>query len=496
MNYCDLLFDTQKQDIDREIIIDAESGKRLTFKELQAEVLKVAKFLKSKGYVPGTVIATHLYNSAEAAIVFLAIEYIGCVVCLVDPLFKADEVPYYIKDSGSKCIITYLEKEEIDGGLTSEFDLINAKEIEEVCEKDDSFSQQALPMYDFKEEELALLLYTSGSTSTPKGVMLTTGCFYTFQKKNHQAMYRYEPDDRILCFVPFSHGFGSISVLIPALTYKAGIVFQKTFHPAKVAEVVLKENITHMLGVPTHYRQLLRFDSFINNLGKLKAAFCSAAPLSSEVAFLWHEKTGIYMDEGYGMSEATTLIATRMYRLPSTSGDVGFPPEGILSVDIVDDNGRVVEDGTIGELRVTGEGLMLGYLNRPEETEKRLRNGYLYTGDLGYRKPDGSFVVCGRKTEFINVAGLKISPVEVETALNSHSEVIDSATVGVEDKVYGEVVKAFVIKKENSKLAERELIKYLSNKLANFKVPKYISFVNEFPRNNIGKVDKKALKNM
>lgn len=494
MNYCDLLFDTQEQDLGREIIIDGESGKRLTFKELQAEVMKVANFLKSKGYEPGTVIATHLYNGAEAAIVFLAIEYIGCVVCLVDPLFKAEEVPYYIKDSGSKCIVTYLEKEEIEGGLTSKVDVINVSEIQEVCEKNDY--QQTLPMYDFKEDELALLLYTSGSTSTPKGVMLTTGCFYTFLKKNHQSMYRYEPDDRILCFVPFSHGFGSISVLIPALAYKAGIVFQKTFHPAKVAEIVLKENITHMLGVPTHYRQLLRFEPFINNLGKLKAAFCSAAPISSEVANLWYEKTGIYLDEGYGMSEATTLIATRMSRLPSASGDVGFPPEGIISVDIVDDNGTVVEDGTIGEIRVTGQGLMLGYLNRPEETKERLRNGYLYTGDLGYRNPDGSFVVCGRKTEFINVAGLKISPVEVETALNSHSDVIDSAAVGVEDNVYGEVVKAFVIKKQNSSLTERELIKYVSERLANFKVPKYISFVHEFPRNNVGKVDKKALKNM
>src|SRR5204862_251652 len=127
----------------------------------------------------------------------------------------------------------------------------------------------------------------------------------------------------------------------------------------------------------------------------------------------------------------------------------------IISVDIVDDNDRVVENGTIGEIRVTGQGLMLGYLNRPKETAERLRNGYLYTGDLGYKNPDGSLVVCGRKTEFINVAGLKISPVEVETALNSHSDVIDSAVVGVTDEVYGEVVKAFVIKKQDSNLTER-----------------------------------------
>lgn len=494
MNYCNWLFDTKDKDLEREIIIDWETGKRLTFKGFQTEVVRLANFLKSKGYVPGTVIATHLYNGIEAAVAFLAAEYIGCVVCLVDPLFKADEVPYYVEDSGAKCLITHLEKDEIAGKLPSEVDVINVREVQEVCESDEF--EKSLEIYDFEENELALLLYTSGSTSTPKGVMLTTGCCHTFLRKNHQSMYRYDPDDRILCFVPFSHGFGSISVLIPALAYKAGIVFQKTFHPAKVAEAVIKENITHMLGVPTHYRQLLRYEPFINNLGKLKAAFCSAAPISCEVARQWYEKTGIYLDEGYGMSEATTLITTRMSRLPSTSGDVGHPPEGIISVDIVDDNDRVVENGTIGEIRVTGQGLMLGYLNRPKETAERLRNGYLYTGDLGYKNPDGSLVVCGRKTEFINVAGLKISPVEVETALNSHSDVIDSAVVGVTDEVYGEVVKAFVIKKQDSNLTERELIKYVSDKVANFKVPKYVVFVDEFPRNNVGKVDKKALKNM
>jgi len=191
-------------------------------------------------------------------------------------------VPYYVEDSGAKCLITHLEKDEIAGKLPSEVDVINVREVQEVCESDEF--EKSLEIYDFEENELALLLYTSGSTSTPKGVMLTTGCCHTFLRKNHQSMYRYDPDDRILCFVPFSHGFGSISVLIPALAYKAGIVFQKTFHPAKVAEAVIKENITHMLGVPTHYRQLLRYEPFINNLGKLKAAFCSQRPL----AVKWH----------------------------------------------------------------------------------------------------------------------------------------------------------------------------------------------------------------
>jgi long-chain acyl-CoA synthetase len=350
--------------------------------------------------------------------------------------------------------------------------------------------------YSYKEDELAMLLYTSGSTSKPKGVMLPAGNFFVFLEKSNCSMYRYTKDDRILCFVPFSHGFGSVSILIPSLNGKAAIVFLRAFQPIKISNTILKENITHIFGVPTHYQQLLRYESIHDSLRKLKAAFVAAAPLSFETASAWRKVTGIYLDEGYGMSETTTLISTRMNMLPEPAGNVGFPPKGIGEITAVDEEDRVCEDGIIGELRVRGRGIMLGYLNRPEETAERLKNGWMYTGDFGYRRSDGSFVICGRKNEVINIAGLKISPVEVEAAINSHEDVVDSAAVGIEDAVYGEVVKAFVILKENAKVTERDLIKYVSSKIANFKVPKYISFVHEFPRNNLGKIDKKALKNL
>lgn len=496
MNYCELLFNTETKYLDNEMIIDAESGKRVTYRGLQEEVLKVAAFLRGKGYGPGMVISAHLYNSAEVVTVFLAAQYIGCVICLVDPLFKAGELPYYITDSGSKCLVTYLQKEDIqlDPGLT--VDIIHVSEIEKICNKPFSSEFSGLEMYHFPKDELALLLYTSGSTSTPKGVMLTTGCFYTFLEKSNTSMYRYCPEDRLLCYVPFSHGFGSISSLIPALDGKAAIVFLRSFQPIRVANTISSEHITHIFGVPTHYQQLLRYESIYNDLRKLKAAFCAAAPLNYDTALSWYKNIGIYLDEGYGITEATTLISTRMSMLPEPAGNVGFPPKNILTLEAADEDGNTCEDGIIGEMRVTGPGLMLGYLNRPSETAERLKNGWFYTGDLGYRRSDGSFVICGRKTEFINVAGLKITPIEIEAVLNAHPDVVDSAAVGITDSLYGEIVKAFVVRKDNSNVSERDLIKYLSGKLANFKVPKFIVFLDEFPRNNIGKIDKKALKNL
>ncbi|KNY26966.1 class I adenylate-forming enzyme family protein [Pseudobacteroides cellulosolvens] len=497
MNYCDLLFNTDTKSFDLEALIDAENGSRLTYGELINEVRKTAEYLRNKGYKPGTVVSTHLYNSIDAAVILLAIQYIGGVVCLVDPLYKAGELIYYLQDSGSKCLITYLEEKDIQAELKDgneiDADIINIeayhKELADItCGSDNE------GCYNYEENELAMLLYTSGTSSKPKGVMLTTGCFYTFVDKSNSSMYTYIPEDRILCFVPFSHGFGSLSILIPALCGKAAIVFLRAFQPVKISKTIISENITHIFGVPTHYQQLLRYESIYDSLRKLKAAFSAAAPLSYETALAWYKATGIYLDEGYGMTETTTLIATRMSMLPEPTGNVGFPPKGILEVEAVDEDSNVCEDGIIGELRVSGRGIMLGYLNKPMETQERLRDGKVYTGDYGYRRSDGSFVLCGRKTEFINVAGLKISPLEIEAVLNSHKDVVDSAAVGIEDEIYGQIVKAFVVLKDNAPCNERDLIKYISGKIANFKVPKYISVLEEFPRNNLGKIDKNALK--
>ncbi|TYQ16384.1 UNVERIFIED_CONTAM: long-chain acyl-CoA synthetase [Acetivibrio alkalicellulosi] len=492
MNYCDFLFNTDERFLDNEVIVDAENDNRLSYRELKEAVLKVAVLLKTRGVTSGTVVSSHLYNSAEAAIVLLAVQYIGGVICLIDPLFKADELKYYINDSGSKCLITHLDRSIVKNLVDTEIEVFEVKEIEEAYKSDVEYS--LIDMHKFQQDEMAMLLYTSGSTSTPKAVMLSNNCYYTFLEKCNKSMYTYTIEDRLICFVPFSHAYGSVSLLIPVLSHKAAIVFMRSFHPTKVAEIISKENITHIFGVPTHYQQLLRYDSIMKYLRKLKAAFCAAAPLTYDTASSWYENVGIYLDEGYGLTEATTLIATRMSMLPQPSGNVGFPPEGILEIEVVDENDSVVDDGIIGELTVKGKGLMIGYLKRPEETSERIKNGKLYTGDFGYKRSDGSYVISGRKTEFINVAGLKISPIEIEAALNSHSDIIDSAAVGVEDSLYGEVVSAFVVTKEGSKVSERELIKYLSTKLANFKLPKQVTFLDVLPRNNIGKIDKKALR--
>jgi long-chain acyl-CoA synthetase len=391
MNYCELLFDTDEKYLDLDALIDGEDGRRLTYRELMEEVKKVAGLLLSKGYTNGNVIATHLYNSIEAAVILLAVQYIGGVICLVDPLLKPNEVIYYLEDSNAKCLFTYLKILDIEIPANIKPEVIN---INEFASEVRNYMYEEGGYYNYNENDLAMLLYTSGSTSKPKGVMLSAGCFFAFLEKSYRSKYIHTETDRALCFVPFSHGFGCISILVPSLKGKSAVVFLRSFQPIKISNIIINENITHIFGVPTHYQQLLRYESIHDSLRKLKAAFVAAAPLNFETALSWHNITGIYLDEGYGMSETTTLISSRINMLPEPAGNIGFPPKGILEMNAVNEAGMVCEDGIIGELRVRGKGIMMGYLNRAEETAQRLRDGWVYTGDHGYRRSDGSFVIC------------------------------------------------------------------------------------------------------
>ena len=200
------------------------------------------------------------------------------------------------------------------------------------------------------------------------------------------------------------------------------------------------------------------------------------------------------LDEGYGLIETCTGVAFRRDRLPERLGDIGKYPADLVEIEIMDEKLQILPAGELGEISVRGPSVMKGYLNKPEETARVLQDGWFRTGDLGYKNRDNGIILAGRIKDVINVAGIKVAPFEVEAVLNEHPQVSESAVVGVEDEIYGEVVRAYVKPHGESRPEERELIRFLQKRLMNFQVPKSIIFVDEFPRNNMGKIDKKALR--
>ncbi len=493
MNYADFLFEIKEDLADGLALVDADSGRRFTYRELQAAVRACANWLAELGCRPGNVWATHLYNSAEAVIAHLAIQFNGAISCLLDPLIPPLSLDYYLQDTQANGLLTHLAPESLAGLIPGRIRCLATADIIEHCQPERGSSLHTLP-YLCDPNGLAAIFYTSGTTNQPKGVMLAPKNFFTHFRIFTRACYAYVPDDRLLCFVPFSHGYGSKSIFLPCQHAGAAIVMMRSFQPLRVAEVVQREKITHIFGVPSHYQQLLRRDEFLTPLRDLKAAFVAAALLKIDTAQDWLERVGFPLDEGYGLIETCTGVAFRRGRLPDCPGHVGSYPSELVDIAVVDENLHHLTALERGEIVVRGENVMLGYLNKPEETARALQNGWFRTGDMGYKTETNEVVLVGRIKDVINVAGIKVAPFEIEAALNSHPDVIESAVIGMDNEMYGEVVKAYVQPRPGCSPEERELMRYLQKKLMSFQVPKSIVFVDEFPRNNMGKIDKKALR--
>lgn len=493
MNYCNHLFKSEPERADYPALIDSETGKRYTYRELQDRVRRFAAFLKEQGFQPGDKLALHLYNSAEVIIAHHAIHYIGAVSCLLDPLITADGLKYYLEDTQCRCLFTHLHQNTFLNNQIHPMQVIKQTEINGIIENIKLSGSDYQP-YDYSAEELSSIFYTSGTTSQPKGVMLCHKNYRSMLNINHHFGFKYQPGDRLLCFVPLSHGFGLKFMLIPCLEGGATMITMRSFHPYRVIEMIEKEGGTHLFGVPTHFQQLLRKEEFFPSLRKLKSAFAAAAILKKDIAELWFEKVGLLLKDGFGLIETCTGTIYQTTRGPMVTGDVGTYAPEYVQVEIMDENGNILKKGERGEVVIRSESVMLGYFNKPVETEQAFRFGWFHTGDMGYKTEDDQVVLVGRIKDIINIAGIKIAPFEIENVINEIDVVIESAVIGVEDDIYGEVVKAFVKVKPEVEKDERSMIKYLQKKLLNFQVPKSITFLEEFPRNNMGKVDKKALK--
>jgi long-chain acyl-CoA synthetase len=266
----------------------------------------------------------------------------------------------------------------------------------------------------------------------------------------------------------------------------------RAFHPQRVLDAVGTYGITHMYGVPSHYQQMLRMGPAAQVLRGLRMAFCAAAKLEHGLMLEWERQTGVLLCEGYGLIETCCGITWRVGTPSLGTGHMG-PCHDLIDIAILDENDAPLPAGTTGQIAVRGRSVMQGYLNDPEATRRVMVDGWFKTGDQGHVSADGELFMTGRIKDIINIAGIKVSPYEVEAVLDEHPAVLQSAVVPATDALYGEVVKAFVRLHPGQTLSERELIRFASQKLINFQVPKTIQFVEAFPVNNMGKLDRKRL---
>ncbi|MBT8339693.1 MAG: long-chain fatty acid--CoA ligase [Desulfatitalea sp.] len=471
-------------------------GKSISYQALNQSANRLATAMKSKGVAEGDRIALYLPNIPEFAIVYIAALKIGAIAVSVNPMLKSEELKYVLTDSGSRLLFTVADL--LASVRPDDYETL-AHVV--VCEGQ-AQGHVALATWmddgtdDFTAVDLdrsapGAILYTSGTTGFPKGATLTHGNIISnsWTAAHHSG---FTVDDRLALFLPLFHVFGQNFIMNGAFTTCATLVLYRRFEPEPVLTSIQNDRITMFFAVPTIFINLLNMDLSQYDLSSIRYEFSAAATMPQEVAAQWAKKFGRPVYEGYGLTECAPF-ACYNHDFRHKFGSIGTPVENV-ELKIMDENDNEVPRGQWGEICIKGPGVMLGYWNRPEDTESALKNGWLHSGDTGTMDEEGYVFIVDRIKDMINASGFKVWPAEVEQYLYRHPAVKELAVYGVPHPEKGEVVKAAIVLKQGATATSDEIIAYCRENLAAYKVPKYVEFVTELPKSATGKLLKRVLR--
>jgi long-chain acyl-CoA synthetase len=340
--------------------------------------------------------------------------------------------------------------------------------------------------------ETAAVLYTGGTTGTPKGVMLT---HENINVSAHNVAFseRSTEADRALCFLPFNHVFGQMHIMNATVLSCGCLEILPAFDLDRVLETIQTRRVTKLFAVPTVYSRLLGLEQLKQKLGTVRYCFSAAASMAAEIVRQWKERTGIIISEGYGLTESASAVTYNHY-YRHVIGSVGTVVPGV-EVQIRDKDGNKVEQGQEGEICIRGHNIMKAYLNNPEDTQSAFwGSDWFRSEDVGHLDGDGYLYIVDRIKDMIITGGENVYPREVEEVLYTRQEVEGCAVVGIPDKEWGERVTAFITPKPGQKIVSEELKTFLKSRLSPFKVPKEYVVVNELPKSPEGKILKRELK--
>jgi long-chain acyl-CoA synthetase len=437
---------------------------------------------------PGDRVALWVKNCPEFVPAVFGVLSAGGVVVPINNFLKPAEVSYILNDAGANVLIT-------DAELATHFDALKAARPSlEILRVEEFFFRtdgRQPPVTNQTETDLAALLYTSGTTGYPKGAMLTHGNFLHNVASCVEALAVRE-DERVVVALPQFHSFMfTVGTLLPMLC-GGSILLLKTLHPFKsVLEEIGRNRGTILPAVPAFYRALLAVPEF----GRLPLRLCisGGAPLPVEVFNEFTRKFPFPLREGYGPTESSPVATVNPIYGLNKPGSIGKPIPNV-ELSIRNDDGQELPIGGTGEICIRGGNVMRGYWHQPEETAKVLRDGWLYTGDVGYRDAEGYYFITDRKKDMLLVNGINVYPREIEEVIYQFPGVKEAAVIGVPDARKGEQPVAFVAALEGRTLAEKALLQFIRGKLADYKVPKRVVFMPALPRNTTGKILKTTLR--
>jgi malonyl-CoA/methylmalonyl-CoA synthetase len=477
------------------VFLDAPDGRQLRYAEIPRQTGRMLSLLQQLGVVKGDRVVVQVEKSIEAVMLYLACLRAGAVYIPLNTAYTPSEVAYFLRDAEPTLFVCTPERKDelsviareagvaevLSLGSSGEGELVSAmatvKESEQVVE--------------VAADDLAAILYTSGTTGRSKGAMLSHANLSSNALVLHD-FWQWQRSDVLLHALPIFHVHGLFVALHCALLGGSRVIFMQRFDTQAVIQRL--NQATVMMGVPTFYTRLLASDDFTRScVANMRLFISGSAPLLADTHREFEARTGHRILERYGMTE-TGMITSNPYKGERLAGTVGFALPGI-AVRVADENGVHLPPGEAGVLELSGPNVFQGYWRMPEKTAEEFRpDGWFITGDIAVMDADGRVTIVGRAKDLIISGGFNVYPKEIESRIDEIPGVRESAVIGVPHPDFGDGVTAVVVPDGSMDVTEESVIEALADKLARFKQPKRVFIVDELPRNTMGKVQKNILR--
>lgn len=465
----------------------------VTYRTLDQRTARMVELLHERGVRPGDHVGLMLTDTPEFAFAYFGVLRAGGVVVPMNFLLKSREVAYHLGDSGARLLFAWHEfADEARTGAQqagAEAVIVDAGGFDELPVPEPSADDVA----DRHEDDTAVVLYTSGTTGEPKGAELTHGNLTRNCDIVAHDLLQLTPDDVIFGGLPLFHAFGQTCALNAAVASGACVTLLPRFDAAKTLAMLAGHGVTVFAAVPTIFSRLLQQpnrDAY--DVSRLRLSLSGGAAMPVQVLRDFQDAFHCVVLEGYGLSETSPVASFNTLRAGPRPGSVGTPIRGV-EMRVVDDDGKDVPQGEVGEIAIRGHNVMKGYWQRPEETAAAIRDGWFHTGDLGRLDQDGFFWIVGRSKDMIIRGGNNVYPREIENVLYEHPAVAEAAVIGVPDPDLGEEVGAAVVLRPGARATAEELRAYVKSRVAAYKYPRKVWITNVLPKGPTGKIIKREI---
>jgi long-chain acyl-CoA synthetase len=465
----------------------------LSYAELDERSARLASLLRDKGMQPGDRVGVMLPNVPEFPVVYYGVLRAGGVVVPMNVLLKRREIAFYLEDSGAKLLLAWhgFAAEACDGAGDAGAEPI---EVEPVAFAATLAELEPTPgLADTAEDDTAVILYTSGTTGKPKGAELTHLNLFRNADVSSRTTSEITQGDIVLGALPLFHSFGQTVSMNASLKVGACLTLLPRFDPGEALATMQRDRVTHFYGVPTMYGALLHHpgrESF--DISSLRICITGGASMPVEVLRGFEEAFGAVVLEGYGLSETSPVACSNHPDRERKAGSIGTPIEGV-EMRVVDEDDEPLPQGEVGEIVIRGHNIMKGYWQRPDATDEAMRGGWFHSGDMARTDEDGYFYIVDRKKDLIIRGGYNVYPREVEEVLYEHPKIREAAVVGVPHDEWGEEIGAAVVLHDGEELPPEEVSAYVKERIAAYKYPRVVWFIDELPKGPTGKILKREI---